>query len=33
MQGQNVVYANLAGEMARQACSIVDAMHEPASNG
>ncbi|MDB5506705.1 MAG: NAD-dependent dehydratase [Devosia sp.] len=28
MQGQDVVYANLAGDMARQARSIVDAMHE-----
>jgi len=27
MQGQDVVYANLAGEMARQAEAIVDAMH------
>jgi uncharacterized protein YbjT (DUF2867 family) len=28
MQGQDVVYANLAGDMARQARRIVDAMHE-----
>ena len=28
MQGQDVVYANLAGDMARQARSIIDAMHE-----
>jgi uncharacterized protein YbjT (DUF2867 family) len=27
MQGQDVVYANLAGEMARQARAIVDVMH------
>jgi uncharacterized protein YbjT (DUF2867 family) len=27
MQGQDVVYANLAGDMARQARSIIDAMH------
>ncbi|WP_230948713.1 NAD(P)H-binding protein [Burkholderia multivorans] len=27
MQGQDVVYANLSGDMARQAESIVDAMH------
>jgi uncharacterized protein YbjT (DUF2867 family) len=27
MQGQDVVYANLAGDMAQQARSIVDAMH------
>jgi uncharacterized protein YbjT (DUF2867 family) len=27
MQGQEVVYANLAGDMARQARTIVDAMH------
>ena len=27
MRGQDVVYANLAGEMARQASAIVDAMH------
>ena len=29
MQGQDVVYANLAGDMARQARTIVDAMHPP----
>ena len=28
MQGQDLVYANLAGDMARQARSIIDAMHE-----
>jgi len=28
MVGQDVVYANLAGNMARQAQSIIDAMHE-----
>jgi uncharacterized protein YbjT (DUF2867 family) len=28
MQGQDVVYANLAGDMARQARAIIDAMHE-----
>lgn len=28
MKGQDVVYANLAGDMAAQARSIVDAMHE-----
>ncbi|TPQ37069.1 NAD(P)H-binding protein [Cupriavidus pinatubonensis] len=28
MQGQDVVYANVAGEMARQAQTIIDAMHE-----
>jgi nucleoside-diphosphate-sugar epimerase len=28
MQNQDVVYANLAGDMARQARSILDAMHE-----
>ena len=27
MQGQHVVYANLSGDMARQARSIIDAMH------
>ena len=27
MQGQDVVYANLAGDMARQARAIIDAMH------
>ena len=27
MRGQDVVYANLAGEMAKQASAIVDAMH------
>jgi uncharacterized protein YbjT (DUF2867 family) len=27
MQGQDVVYANIAGDMARQASAIVDAMH------
>jgi uncharacterized protein YbjT (DUF2867 family) len=27
MQGQDVVYANLAGDMARQAQHIIDAMH------
>ncbi|MEO7401498.1 MAG: NAD(P)H-binding protein [Polaromonas sp.] len=27
MQGQDVVYANLAGDMAKQARAIVDAMH------
>ncbi|UVK51493.1 NAD(P)H-binding protein [Mesorhizobium sp. AR02] len=27
MQGQDVVYANLAGDMARQAGAIIDAMH------
>jgi uncharacterized protein YbjT (DUF2867 family) len=27
MQGQDVVYANLSGDMARQARSIIDAMH------
>jgi uncharacterized protein YbjT (DUF2867 family) len=27
MQGQDVVYANLSGDMARQAESIIDAMH------
>jgi uncharacterized protein YbjT (DUF2867 family) len=27
MQGQEVVYANLAGDMARQARTIIDAMH------
>ena len=27
MQGQDVVYANLAGDMARQAHAIIDAMH------
>ncbi len=27
MQGQDVVYANLAGDMARQARAITDAMH------
>lgn len=27
MQGQDVVYANLAGDMARQARTIIDAMH------
>jgi len=27
MQGQDVVYANLAGEMPRQASAIIDAMH------
>lgn len=27
MQGQDVVYANLAGEMAQQARAIIDAMH------
>ncbi|UVC18238.1 NAD(P)H-binding protein [Mesorhizobium onobrychidis] len=27
MQGQDVVYANLAGDMARQATAIIDAMH------
>src|SRR3954470_16010226 len=29
MQGQDVVYANLAGDMARQARTIIDAMHAP----
>jgi uncharacterized protein YbjT (DUF2867 family) len=28
MQGQDVVYANLAGDMARQAHAIIDAMHD-----
>lgn len=28
MVGQDVVYANLAGDMARQARTIIDAMHE-----
>src|SRR3954454_14500443 len=28
MQGQDVVYANLAGDMARQARAIIDAMHK-----
>lgn len=28
MQGQDVVYANLAGDMAPQARTIIDAMHE-----
>jgi len=28
MKGQDVVYANLAGDMARQARAIIDAMHE-----
>jgi uncharacterized protein YbjT (DUF2867 family) len=28
MQGQDVVYANLAGDMARQARAIIDAMHD-----
>jgi uncharacterized protein YbjT (DUF2867 family) len=28
MKGQDVVYANLAGDMARQARSIIDAMHD-----
>jgi hypothetical protein len=27
MQDQDVVYANLAGEMARQARAIIDTMH------
>src|SRR4051812_42973273 len=27
MQGQDVVYANLAGDMARQASAIIEAMH------
>ena len=27
MRGQDVVYANLAGDMARQARAIIDAMH------
>ena len=27
MQDQDVVYANLAGDMARQARAIIDAMH------
>ncbi len=27
MQGQDVVYANLAGDMASQARAIIDAMH------
>lgn len=28
MRGQSVVYANLAGDMARQARAIIDAMHD-----
>src|SRR3954454_11676921 len=28
MQGQDIVYANLAGDMARQARAIIDAMHK-----
>jgi uncharacterized protein YbjT (DUF2867 family) len=31
MQGQDVVYANLSGDMAKQAQTIVDAMHTAGS--